>query len=99
MGFGVVEGGRRESVQKGEGLQTFPPNPVLVFSFSPIIVYSALKASNHLVYRVIISTDTLGLRASNMPLKSFMVNALGFASLSLAFPDSKNSPMSESCAD
>ena len=43
--------------------------------------------------------DTLGFLSSSICLKSSIVNGRGLALLSLALPDSKNSPMSFSCAD
>jgi hypothetical protein len=98
VGLGDNLRGRRESVQKII-LQTFPPNPLFtVFLVSPPF-YNALKASNHLLYSDSISNETLGFRASSICLKSLIVIDLGFASLSIALPDSKNSPISFNCAD
>ena len=46
-----------------------------------------------------ISSETDGLRSSKIWRKSAIVRARGLASLSVALPDSKNSPISFSWAD
>ena len=99
MGFGDSLRGRRESVQKYNFSKPFHPTHCFWFLFFALHDYKALKASNHLLYIDNMSKETLGLRSSKIWRKSAIVNALGFASLSIALPDSKNSPMSLSWAD
>jgi hypothetical protein len=98
VGLGDNLRGRRESVLKSDSpnLSTQPVFTVLAF---PLHSYKALKASNHLLYSDSISNETLGFRSSSICLKSLIVIASGFASLSIALPDSKNSPISFNCAD
>ena len=99
VGFGDLFEGRRERELKincSPNLSTQPIFLVFVFALQD---YSALKASNHLLYCDSMSSETLGLRSSKICWKSAIVNARGFASLSIALPDSKNSPIRLSCAD
>ena len=84
--------------EKGERAKKDSPNlstqPGLTVScLFRLLDYRALKASNHLLYSDSISNETLGFRASNIFLKSPIVIHLGLAALSIALPDSKNSPI------
>src|SRR5208337_4633614 len=77
----------------------FHPTHCFGFLFFYPPYYKALKASNHLLYIDNISKETLGLRSSKIWRKSAIVKDLGLASLSIALPDSKNSPIRLSWAD
>jgi hypothetical protein len=98
VGLGDNLRGRRESVLKNDSPNLSTQPVFTVPAFSPPR-YKALKASNHLLYNDNISNETLGFRSSNICLKSLIVIASGLASLSIALPDSKNSPISFNCAD
>jgi hypothetical protein len=93
VGLGDNLRGRRESVLKSVFSKPFHPARFQFLRF-PLHSYKALKASNHLLYSDSISNETLGFRSSSICLKSPIVIDLGLASLSIALPDSKNSPIS-----
>jgi len=96
-GLEILFEGRRESVLKINGSpnhSTLPSQTGFFFAS-----YSALNASNHRLYCESMSSETLGLRSSKICRKSAIVNARGFASLSVALPDSKNSPIKLNWAD
>ena len=88
LGCGVwrnLKGKKGERAKNMIRLQTFPPNPCfLVFVFLPSISYRALNASNHRLYAVSISNETLGLRSSRICRKSTIVSMRGLASLFIA---------------
>jgi PAS domain S-box-containing protein len=99
VGLGDNLRGRRESVLKNDSPNLSTQRVFHGFLHFPSISYKALKASNHLLYSDSISNETLGFRSSRICLKSPIVINLGLASLSIALPDSKNSPISFNCAD
>jgi hypothetical protein len=99
VGLGDNLRGRRESVLKSvsPNLSTQPVFQVSCVAL--LLAYRALKASNHLLYNDSMSSETLGFRSSSIWRKSPIVMNLGLASLSMALPDSKNSPINFNCAD
>jgi hypothetical protein len=99
VGLGDNLRGRRESVLKSVFSKPFHPTRFSVSVLSLLLAYRALKASNHLLYNDSMSNETLGFRASRICRKSPIVINLGLASLSIALPDSKNSPINFNCAD
>lgn len=92
VGFGDSLRGEKGERKKLMFSKPFHPTHLWFLFFCPPS-YKALKASNHLLYIDNMSNETLGLRSSSIWRKSAIVNALGLASLSIALPDSKNSPM------